>query len=331
MSLFSSLRGARPSPSSSDEKDHDSDREETTTTSLSPSHTPLLLDPNNSGNNITSGGGDSDSPTFPLRIKLNDGKSTIDFLLDDVLPNVTVRKLKERILSCHFDPEEPNSNNGATGNGGTGTGSPRNPSLQSPSRRNNNNNRYLRLIVRGRMMAPDTSQLDTFSIAANDVIHAVLAKEGARGGQQARMLKRLNHEGRGTGGGAVVGAGSGGNNGGANNGGAIGAGVSPSTRTRESIEQSLWRRIGIDANGVVISSNNENEDSDEEESEEEDFEDAHGEIDLEMGHTQQHGRQQRAVDGGEGSGGGSTRRRRRERRGFDRLRAVSVILATRNS
>jgi len=170
-------------------------------------------------------------------------------------------------------------------------------------------------------MAPDTSQLDTFSIAANDVIHAVLAKEGARGGQQARMLKRLNYEGRVTGAAAVV---VGGNNGGGS-GSSANTGGSPSTRSRESIDQSLWRRIGIDANGVVISSNeNENSDDESEEDEGEDFEDAHGEIDLEMGHTQQHGRQQRALDGGEGSGGGSRRRRRRERRGFDRLRATGM-------
>ena len=57
---------------------------------------------------------------------------------------------------------------------------------------NNDNNRYLRLIVRGRMMAPDTSTLDKFSITKSDVIHAILAKEGTRGGQQARMLRRLN-------------------------------------------------------------------------------------------------------------------------------------------
>jgi hypothetical protein len=117
----------------------------------------------------------SSSSSFPLRIKLNDGKSTIDFTLDGISPeDLTVRKLKECTLTKHFTTSTEDEGTAAANN-------------------INNNNRYLRLIVRGRMMAPDTSPLTKFAIVPNDVIHAVLAKEGVRGGQQARMLWRLNH------------------------------------------------------------------------------------------------------------------------------------------
>ena len=168
MTLFASLR--RP-PSSSDEKEHDSDQDagpnEVPSSSLtSPSRirTPLLLDSSSGSPADESGSSDS----FSLRIKLNDGKSTIDFSLDNVTPHVTtVQRLKEQILCKHFNKDSDSSVN-----------------------------RYLRLIVRGRMMAPDTSKLETFSIVKDDVIHAVLAKEGVRGGQQARMLRRSVFDGQ---------------------------------------------------------------------------------------------------------------------------------------
>ena len=97
MTLFSSLRSRTSPLVSSDEKDHDSDGADEEQTS-SHQRTPLLADaPPSAGNNP----GDTD--TFSLRIKLNDGTSTIDFPLEGVSPTITVRKLKERILSKHFD------------------------------------------------------------------------------------------------------------------------------------------------------------------------------------------------------------------------------------
>lgn len=201
MPLFSSLRRP-PHSSSSDEKDHNSDddnnnghgidnNEETTTVMT----TPLLDSESGNGSDIIGGvngrssniSGDED--TFALRIKLNDGKSTIDYTLDNVMLDVTIGELKEQILSKHFNDHDDSNNNSVNASSKT------------------NNNRYLRLIIRGRMMAPDTSPLDTFSIAENDVIHAVLAKEGVRGGQQARMLRRLNQHNTNTNGQGAVSSG----------------------------------------------------------------------------------------------------------------------------
>ena len=294
MNLLSSLRG-RPSPllSSSDDKDHDSDAnneaaETSTATALSSSSSllrtpppPLLLDPSDG--------------EISLRIKLNDGRSTVDFILDGVSPKTTVAKLKERILSRHFNSLDGGGSNTVGG-------------VNSAS---NKHKRYLRLIVRGRMMAPDTSPLETFSIVHNDVIHAVLAKEGVRGGQQARMLRRLNYRN------SSNSSNNANNEGGGNNASGGGTGMSPSNQQQRRTQQSLWRRIGIDSNGVVVPrGNNDDEsddddiDSEEEEEDREDFDDPHGEIDLEMGQQVQQQRQQRR------------RRRHGERRGFDRLRSV---------
>mmetsp|Transcript_30424 Transcript_30424/g.64407 ORF Transcript_30424/g.64407 Transcript_30424/m.64407 type:complete len:628 (-) Transcript_30424:2393-4276(-) len=319
MPLFSSLRPSRHS-SSSDEKEHNSDGDDgggdgiDNNVEIPPLATPLLDSESGNANDVGSANGrngnaDDDDDTFALRIKLNDGKSTIDYTLDNVELDVTVAKLKEQILSKHFhdnsgtsDMDDNNANN----------------------RNNNetNNNRYLRLIVRGRMMAPDTSPLDKFSIAENDVIHAVLAKEGVRGGQQARMLRRLNKNNNdGQGSGSSSGNG---NANAANSSSSNSNGISlPTSNSQSRSQQSLWRRIGIDSNGVVIPrNNNENDESEDDDSEEEsDFEDAHGEIDLEMGggSSQRSQLQQQALE--EGS---RRRRRRRERRGFDRLRATGM-------
>ena len=258
MTLFGSLRRT-----TQDQKDHSSDDDDNNDVQLSPL---LAADPTTHPSNNSV---DSLADSFTLRIKLNNGKSTIDYTLSNISRNITVSTLKESILKKHFAEEEEDDD---------GTN-------------NNNNNRYLRLIVRGRMMAPDTSHLDKFSISNNDVIHAVLAKEGARGGQQARMLRRINNNNNSTNN-TNIGSGGGRNGGGTN-----------------TSSNSPWRRIGIDQNGVVIPRPNDNDvESDDDDTSEDDFEDANGEIDLE---GQQLEPQQR-------------RRRRRERRGFDRLRAVSV-------
>ena len=265
MTLFSSLT-RRSNTTSSDEKDHNSDNDDSNEIVQL---TPLLLDSPSTNNNINNNSNNSDS--FTLRIKLNNGSSTIDYKLDNISQLVTVSKLKEAILTKHF----------------TSTSS------TSTSTTTNTNNRYLRLIIRGRMMAPDTSTLDKFNIVTNDVIYAVLAKDGTKGGQQARMLRRMN--------GIASPSVSNSNN---NH-------VAPNSNTTLNARQSLWRRIGIDSNGVVLSRSTDNneldDDSDEFESEDSDFEDANGEIDLE---ANQQPSQRRG-------------RRRRERRGFDRLRAVS--------
>ena len=63
--------------------------------------------------------------------------------------------------------------------------------------------RYVRLISNGRLLAPDSSLLGDFSVQDEGVIHAVIAAEGVRGGQQAELsrgpLKKRGKLGRGSG------------------------------------------------------------------------------------------------------------------------------------
>jgi hypothetical protein len=49
--------------------------------------------------------------------------------------------------------------------------------------------RYLRLICKGRLLAPDAAPLRDFSVQHGDVVHAVLAAAGVRGGQQAALSR----------------------------------------------------------------------------------------------------------------------------------------------
>ncbi|KAL7518981.1 hypothetical protein ACHAWX_003785 [Stephanocyclus meneghinianus] len=181
----------------------------------------------------------SSSSSFTLRIKLNSS----DYVLR-VSGSSTVGTLKRWILQRHS---------------ADAAGDP-----------------YLRLIVRGRMMAPDSAALDAFSVSSSDVVHAVLAKEEGRGAQ-ARMLRRINRVSEGS----------------ARNAGVEERGDGDSIRR-------LWRRIGIDARGVVLERSGEEESEDSsEEDEETDRED----------------------DNRERDGRG---RRTRERRGFDRLRSTGM-------
>mmetsp|Transcript_20813 Transcript_20813/g.43000 ORF Transcript_20813/g.43000 Transcript_20813/m.43000 type:complete len:611 (-) Transcript_20813:214-2046(-) len=264
-----------------------------------------------------------------LRIKLNDGGSstTRDLALDRVRTDAeTVGGLKERILKRYCCDDD-------------GDGRPK--------------QRYLRLIIRGRMMAPDSAALSSFRIVDGDVVHAVLAKEGVRGGQQARMLRRLNSpsgcrlrgEGNGRervgGGRTEIVTSSGPPDRDAEDDNDGGGGISSSARR-------LWRRIGIDANGVVISpSSNEEEDDDDDDDSEWDEDGVEergldgnstgiddGDVDLEMGGVDsgnrygEHNMQQQPSrhDGNRRTRRGGRRRGRRprERRGFDRLRSTGM-------
>jgi len=293
MSLFTSLR--RQHLSNTDEKDHDSDSDDAQQNNT---RTPLL----SSSSLFTEHNSQSnESSFFSLRIKLNDGtqpNNSSDFVLEDISPGVTtVRELKGAILKKHSNSsDDGTSNNGNENNG------------------NSNGNRYLRLIVRGRMMAPDTSTLDKFSITKNDVIHAILAKEGTRGGQQARMLRRLNKSSPNNNG---VGGGGDATSGSATASGATGGRASTSSAggntNNNSLSNRLLRRIGIDSNGIVISlTSNSNEDEDSDESEDDESED---EGDVEMGNTTSRPPTRRR---------GQRERRQRERRGFDRLRSTGM-------
>lgn len=60
-------------------------------------------------------------------------------------------------------------------------------------------NRYLRLICKGRLLAPDTSLVRDFALKDGEVVHAVLAAPGVRGGQQAALARGTTRRFRGTG------------------------------------------------------------------------------------------------------------------------------------
>ncbi|EJK46181.1 hypothetical protein THAOC_35167, partial [Thalassiosira oceanica] len=82
--------------------------------------------------------------SFSVRVKLNG----TDHTLAGLTPRTTVGELKARILALRDGAD------GAEGRRGGG-GRP-----------------YLRLIHRGRMMAPDSSRGDRYGLADGDVVHA---------------------------------------------------------------------------------------------------------------------------------------------------------------
>eukprot|EP00573_Skeletonema_grethae_P002809 CAMPEP_0201688814 /NCGR_PEP_ID=MMETSP0578-20130828/2517_1 /ASSEMBLY_ACC=CAM_ASM_000663 /TAXON_ID=267565 /ORGANISM="Skeletonema grethea, Strain CCMP 1804" /LENGTH=585 /DNA_ID=CAMNT_0048173273 /DNA_START=253 /DNA_END=2010 /DNA_ORIENTATION=+ len=294
MSLFTSLRRQHLS---TDEKEHDSDSDDqqnNTRTPLLSSSSSSLFPEHNSHS--------TESSLFSLRIKLNDGtqpNNSSDFVLEGISPGVTsVGELKGAILKKHSSSSNSNGDGTHSGND------------------TNGNNRYLRLIVRGRMMAPDTSTLDKFSITKNDVIHAILAKEGTRGGQQARMLRRLNKSSPNNNG-VTTGGGDGTSNGLTGGVSAIGGRASSSAggnTNNISLSNRLLRRIGIDSNGIVISLASSNSNEDDDSSEESEDEESEDEVDLEVGNTTSRTTRRR----------GQRERRQRERRGFDRLRSTGM-------
>mmetsp|Transcript_22407 Transcript_22407/g.63498 ORF Transcript_22407/g.63498 Transcript_22407/m.63498 type:complete len:418 (+) Transcript_22407:94-1347(+) len=49
--------------------------------------------------------------------------------------------------------------------------------------------RYLRLICKGKLLAPDSAPLSEFSMESDDVVHAVLSAQGVKGGQQAALAR----------------------------------------------------------------------------------------------------------------------------------------------
>ena len=154
------------------------------------------------------------SEAFAVRVKLNG----TDHVLPGITPRTTVGELRARVLALHDDANNTNNEDGPRG------GQP-----------------YLRLIHRGRMMAPDTSRGERYGLSDGDVVHAVLAGgDGAgRSGQQARMLRRMNGD----------------------DAGGVGAG------------SRLSRGTGIDDRGTVVR----RDDDDDSES---DFEETEGDIEL---------------------------------------------------
>jgi len=59
--------------------------------------------------------------------------------------------------------------------------------------------RYLRLICKGRLLAPDSASIRDFCVENGDVLHAVLAAAGVSGGHQAPLALGTTRRYRGTG------------------------------------------------------------------------------------------------------------------------------------
>jgi hypothetical protein len=287
--LFQSLR--RPlSTSTADEKDRDDDDVDVEASSSSSSSAadggtsgsssiPLLLDQSTSIENAPQ------IAAFALRIKLNDAGRTVDLSLSNVNPSITtVGRLKILILAerrrrRRDGDDDPRTTTTATGG-------------------DEDDGHYLRLIIRGRMMAPDIAALETFNVIDYDVIHAVLVRGNGNaggGGMQARMLSRMNN---------------------IRNRGTPPSNRSPTSHTSPR-PRGPGRRSGMDWSGGAISTTNANGNDDT------DDDDMDDDIDGDI-----------AADGGDMGGdveSGDGRRNRRlagggTRRGFDRLREVGFSL-----
>ena len=81
-------------------------------------------------------------------------------------PAATVADLKASVRNAVLGPDEPDG-----GHDG------------------NNGERYVRLIVRGRLLAPDAAPVSNFGLKDDDVVHAVVAAAGVRGGPQERLAR----------------------------------------------------------------------------------------------------------------------------------------------
>jgi DUF2407 C-terminal domain/Ubiquitin family len=103
--------------------------------------------------------------------------------------------------------------------------------------------RYLRLIFRGRLLAPDSAQLSTFAAKDGDVVHAVIAAEGVQGGAQALL-----------------------------------AGSSSMSSTLSSLSRRALRGTGLSATGQVVRAQHAGDDDDDDETTEEDEEEGIGYI-----------------------------------------------------
>ena len=97
--------------------------------------------------------------------------------------------------------------------------------------------RYLRLIVRGRLLAPDSAPVTNFGLEEDDVVHAVVAAAGVQGGHQARLAGGVDLSGIGGGG---------------------GSGSSGASGRRGRATSGSSRGIGIDAAGIIINNTNNN-------------------------------------------------------------------------
>lgn len=107
-------------------------------------------------------------------------------------------------------------------------------------------NRYLRLICKGRLVAPDAAvlQTDMSYIHSGDVVHAVLATAGTRGGPQAALQRGL------------------------------GLGFVNSISSATGMSRRAFRGTGINAQGLAVRTNyDEDEDS------------SDNEVDIEMGNN----------------------------------------------
>ena len=211
-----------------------------------------------------------------MRLRIKSSFADIDIQI----PNggcpltTTVAQLKELVRHVLLEKERTNGN----GNG---------------NRHHNNEDRYLRIICKGRLLSPDESFLSEFKVCDEDVIHAVLAAAVVTTSSSTRRQKQQRQ-----------------------------ANADASTSTTPHHQQQQRRRhtntntrqrqrqhrgVGtvVGPGGRVTrvrTSNNNNNEGNDDDSNSDDEND-----DIEQG--------------GGGGGDSSRRRRRRERRGFDQLRS----------
>ncbi len=290
-----------------------------------------LADCDNDGNNS---GIIDDASSFQIRIKINNGKSTKDLTLSSISPStMTVGQLKEQILDAHCQQQHQQDEE-------------------------EQKHYYLRLIVRGKMMAPDSIPLHQFGVVNNDVVHAVLLAMGGndgngnKNGSAGRGLvveddddgggggERRGGEGRRpivpVGGGQQARAlrrlnnnnnnnnelGRGGVGGGGliqRGGGGFGGNGGRGGEDGTNSTASTWSSRQSLLWRRIGMDTNDNRNDDSEEDEDDDDNEAPNEVDLEMGINVNNIRLERGV--------GSRRRRRRgggERRGFDRLHSTGM-------
>ncbi|OEU20144.1 hypothetical protein FRACYDRAFT_236214 [Fragilariopsis cylindrus CCMP1102] len=234
-----------------------------------------ILSSTNKINSIAAAAANNNKDNSGMRLRIKSSFADIEI----EIPNggcpltTTVAQLKELVRTVLLEKERTNGN----GNG---------------NRHHNNEDRYLRIICKGRLLSPDESFLSEFKVCDEDVIHAVLAAAVVTTSSSTRRQKQQRQT--------------------------TNSGTSTSTtphhqqqqrrrhntNTRQRQHRGLGTVVGPGGRVTrVRTSNNSNGNNDDDSNSDDEHDD------IEQG------------GGGGGEGNSSRRRRRRERRGFDQLRS----------
>lgn len=224
-----------------------------------------------------------------LRVPTNCAAAGVggEFPLRGIPTHSTVHELKAATLAALLGP---------TATSGSAAGGSGDAATRTAGTGSTNQDRYIRLIVRGRLLAPDAAPISNFGVGDEDVVHAVVAAEGVRGGQQATLARGVDFSGIGSGAGGRGDGTSSGGGGGGDAGAGVGVGRSRrgtgrSSTGRGGADRGPLRGVGVNASGIIVPPSNSRDDTSSDEEDEGDGDD------LEAG---------------------------RQRRGFDRLRATGL-------